>query len=301
MGNSQSDPSHQMLQDYQRIDCFEDSRFGTVTIAKSTQNGQLVWIKEAGLVLEAKMELEPYINSIRPDKEYYRIFSTLDFGLVNAQNTFGYCAHEMWKCVSMVQYFEKTLELEIDQRYLLQPKQYFPEDEIWLMYDALQEMEIHYRTHNRFHSDLRLGNIFIAEDGTIKFLDVFLINWRLNSFMKHIIDGSKAPLSPQKMENIHKDQPNEEWTSEDEIWSIGIILLCMATLRKDNVDFYNWKGYSVIRKAVDQALDEVRLRYSQRLYMFLLKCLAQTPSDRITISEFIHTVGSAYSVRNTTH
>lgn len=298
MGNSQSDSGHQMLENYQRIDCFEDSRFGTITIAKSMENGQLVWIKEAGLVLEAKIELEQYMDTIKGDKEYFRIFSTLDFAMINAQSTLGYCAHELWKCTAMLQYYEKSLELEIDQRFLLHPKQYFPEDEIWLMFDAIQEMEIHYRSMNRFHSDLRLGNIFIAEDGSIKFLDVFLINWRLNSFMKHIIDGSKAPLSPEKMAHIHIDKPNEEWISDDEVWSIGIILLCMATLKKDSSDFYNWKGYTIIRKAIDQALDETRLRYSPRLHNLLVRCLSQ-PKDRFSMGELINMVGSSYSIRGT--
>lgn len=298
MGNSQSNPVELLLQDYQRIDTFDDSRFGTVTIAKSVMNGQLIWVKEGGMVLEAKLDLEPYMNSIRQDKEYFRIFNTIDFGLTNAQNTFGYCTHEMWKSIVVVQHFDKTLEIEIEQRAQLNPKQFFQEEEIWLMFDALQEVEIHCRSHNRIHSDLRLSNIFIAEDGSIKFLDTFLLNWKLNGLTRHFIDGAKVPISPEKIPLPGAIKHNEEWTSEDEVWTLGIILLSMASLKKDSQDFYNWRNFTINRKGIDQALDEVRYKYSQRLYLMLFRCLQMNRNERLTIQEFVNTPGSALSVRN---
>ena len=299
MGNKQSNLEEQVLNEYQRIDTADDSRFGQVTIAKSIMNGQLVWIKESSLVLEAKYELESYMQSIKKDKEYYRIFSTLNFFLSNIQNTLGYCTHEIWKSTVISQYFDKTLELEIDQRYLLAPKQLFPEDEIWLMFEALQEMELHYKAANRVNSDLRLSNIFIAEDGSIKFLDVFLVNWKLNSTMKCLLYGARVPLSPEKLAHLNKDKPDEEWSTSDEVWSLGMVLLCMATLKKDHIDFYNWTTKTVKRREIDLALEEVRMRYSHRLYHVINKCLLDNPFERMNINEFVSVPGAQSGLAGT--
>ena len=110
-----------------------------------------------------------------------------------------------------------------------------------MMIEAIQEMENHFKAINRMHGDVRLGNIFVSEDGSIKFTDVYLINWRVNGLMKALLSTARPPLAPEIMTKLKEDHPNDESTPENEIWSIGIVVLCMASLKKESF-FYEWRS-----------------------------------------------------------
>lgn len=273
-----------------------DSRFGDVLIAKSNKTGQLVYIKESDMHNEEKEDLERYTSNLVPSlKDYYRIFITQDYKIANTQTQFGYCTQATWKISIIMAYFEKTLELEIEQRALPDMRQKFPEDEIWMMIEAIIEMEQHYKKFNRMHGDIRTSNIFITEDGAIKFLDAYLVSWRYNGFMRAILDHAKVPLAPEKMASLKKDIPSEEATQENEIWTVGIVVLCMATLKKDNT-FYDWTKKDIIRSNIDKALEELRKTYSQKLFAFVSTSLHQTPSLRFSMAEFLtmNTLSGSY-------
>lgn len=253
-------------------------------------------MKDTGLIAEAKLEMDSYLPRIKNDKEYYRVFSTLNFTVINKQNTFGYCTQDITHLIVIFQYFEKTLELEIDQR--AQPEMYqpFPEEEIWMMVEAIQEMETHFKNMDKMHGDMRLSNIFVSEDGSIKFLDSYLINWRVNGFMKAFLSGAKVPLAPEKLAKLIEEAPNDEATPENEVWSIGLILLCMSTLKRE-AHFYNWKQRSVNQQNISASLEDVRKKYSVKLHGLILRCLRDDPSTRMPFRDFFHLAVSNSSLR----
>lgn len=297
MGNSSStDASAALLTDLVVVEHIDDNRFGNVAVAKSHTNGTLVYVKDTGLITEAKIEMEIYLSKVKLDKDYFRIFSTLNFAITNKQSSFGYCTQDVNHLIVIFQYFEKTLELEIDQR--AQPEMYqpFPEEEIWMMVEALQEMETHFRNNDRIHGDIRLNNIFVSEDGSIKFLDVFLLNWRINGFMKAMLLGARVPLSPESLLKLKQDTPNDEATTQDEIWSIGLVLLCMSSLKRE-AHFYDWKNKVVNFQNLSLALEDVRKRYSVKLHGLLTRCLQTKPDDRLIFKDFFHLAVSNSSMR----
>lgn len=172
----------------------------------------------------------------------------------------------------------------------------FAEEEIWMMVEAIQEMEQHFRSHDRIHGDIRLNTIFISEDGSIKFLDTFLVNWRVNGFMKAVLNGAKPPLAPEMLKMLKEDAPNDESTPENEIWTIGLVLLCMASLKKES-HFYDWRLRQVNFQNIEACLEDVRKRYQTKLHGLLSRCLQAKPSDRMNYKEFFHLVVAASGFR----
>lgn len=92
MGSEVSkESSAAILQDLITVEHVDDNRFGPVNVCKSKTNGALVYVRDTGLVLEAKIDMDGYLPKIKDDRDYYRIFSTLNFTVTNKQPTFGYC------------------------------------------------------------------------------------------------------------------------------------------------------------------------------------------------------------------
>ena len=89
-------------------------------------------------------------------------------------------------------------------------------------------------------------NIIVPDDESIKFIDPTLIHFKMNGFMKTRLGMETAPLSPELMTCL---QTNMEATGDQqasEVWSIGIVILSMATL-SDYKSYYNFS-----KTAIDQ-------------------------------------------------
>ena len=65
------------------MELIDDNKFGSVRVCKSKTNGALVYVKDQGLTIEAKMDMDKYLPVIKSHKDYYRIFSTLNFTVTN--------------------------------------------------------------------------------------------------------------------------------------------------------------------------------------------------------------------------
>lgn len=266
-----------------------DDRFGKISHYKHQQTGKLYWVKETELVDEARKELQGYMNKYKEDPDYQKVFNTIFMNIYLGDRTNRCYSDQVWLLTIVLEYFEKSLLLEIKQRWNQKHRKSFPESEIWGVCEAIQDMERHYQALSKkgVHGDVRLSNIFVVDDGSIKFLDVHMVNWRVSSFMRASLYDTKLPLAPEKLAELQKDESVEEVSSENEVWSIGIVLLCLATLQED-MGFYNWKSKTVDFNKIQKALEEVSLKYSTKLSDFIASCLKKDPADRKKMSELLN-------------
>lgn len=274
-----------------------DDRMGEVMIARDRESDRLVWMKEHDVTFEEKLALVKYFDTVKQDENYFKIFTTLDFLAVNTQSQLAYCSHPTWTILVVGLHVDKTLEEEIQQRAVLDISSggYFSENEIWLVIQAIQDAESHYAKSNRLHGDIRLRNILVLEDGSIKFVDSYLCHWKSWAMHRAILEGTKVPLAAEVMEKVRADEASDMPTSPNEVWSIGIVVLCMATLRTEK-EFYDWNKKRIRTDVIKQALLEVPTRYSSRIQDLLVGCLQEVPENRISMYKFLTAAALSGSV-----
>lgn len=271
----------------------DDDRFGPVSHGKKN-NGQPVIVKESDLIKIAKHEFDNYIDWIRSLPQYSRIFTTLDTKMLLQEQPLGYCTQEVHTLAVMMEYFEKNLELELIQRSHPDQRQQFPEDEIWMLFDALVEVERHFQssqTQRQIHGDLRLTTIFVADDGSLKFLDPFLVNWMTNDLMFALQYGtsSKVLLAPERLTNLREEERSKEGTETTEageVWTIGLILLCMCSLKTGD-HFYNKRMITLEMGKIQSTLLEISRNYSSRMCELIGQCLKENPAERINLQKLL--------------
>ena len=267
-----------------------DNRMGQVTKCMNKSSKQLMWMKESAIPTELKLEIEDYVTRCKNNSDYMKLFNTSSLNLIKEDSKIGYCTHEQYILLIVMDYYEKTLEEEIAQRAAIQSskQKMFKEDEIWMMFEAIQEIELFYQRINIsfLHSDVRMSNIFIVEDGSIKFLDIRLVTWRQTGFMKATLFGTFIPLSPELMKELKEEVPNENVSPSNEVWTIGIVMLCMATLKPDT-EFYDWKQKKLLTNRIESALEFVRSKYSSKLVDFIGSCLKENPKQRKQMKELL--------------
>ena len=98
---------------------------------------------------------------------------------------------------------------------------------------------------------------------------------------------SKCPLSPEQLKSlkIRVSAPKHDIQS-NESWSIGILLLCMATLSSENV-LYNWKDFEIDTRGFNHLMSQLKTKYSPLFVELVTKCLETDPINRPTLSDIL--------------
>ena len=273
-----------------------DDRMGEIMIARDRDSDRLVWMKEHDVTFEEKLALAKYYEHEKRDDNYFKIFTTFDFMAVNTQSQLAYCSHPTWTILVVGLHVDKTLEEEVQQRAVLDISSggYFTENEIWLIVQAIQDAEAHYTRNNRLHGDIRLRNILVLEDGSIKFVDSFLCHWKSWAMHRAILEGTRVPVDSDVLQKIKSDEASDFPSSQNEIWSIGIVILCMATLRTEK-EFYDWTKKRIRTEVIKQALLEIPSRYSSKIQDLLVACLHEIPEQRLSMFKFLTLSGNTAS------
>jgi serine/threonine protein kinase len=214
-----------------------------------------------------------------------------------------------------MEFYERDLEGEVMRRaedlvslalngvYFDCFKDYFPEAEIWYILEAVMNVEKHMLERMRVHGDIRTSAIFISEEGKLspntyftiltrilgvaKFIDTNLTGYRQNAYVKTMLGMSKCPVAPEQLTSLGKKESNPKHDSQaTESWSIGIVLLTMATLSSEEV-IYNWRDYTIDKRGFDHLINQVLQRYSPLFNDLVKKCLDFNPSNRPKLTDIL--------------
>jgi len=120
-----------------------------------------------------------------------------------------------------------------------------------------------------------------------KFVDTNLTGYRQNAYVKTMLGISKCPLSPEQLVSLSKKENSPKHDSQaSDSWSIGIVLLTMATLSSEDV-IYNWSEKVIDKRGFDHLMNQVRQRYSPLFFELVNKCLNYDPFSRPKLNEII--------------
>lgn len=184
---------------------------------------------------------------------------------------------------------ERDLQSEIEFRRPISAEQapeHFPEAEIWYMLECIIEMENQMAVHSRVHGDLRPKTVFISEDGFVRFFDSNIVEANMNSFWKTVNNVQRCPLPPENLlllkTRSYKLTDMSKTDTCAEVWSIGIVLVCMADLRSAD-HYYDWNSYRVRASKLDESMLHVKQRYSPLLFTTIQTSLEDNPKTRCSL------------------
>lgn len=126
--------------------------------------------------------------------------------------------------------------------------EYFPESDIWYTLESIIDMECHMAMNSRVHGDIRPINRLTSESGFIKFNDSNILEANISSFYKTVNNIQKYPLPPESLLLLkNRSYKLSDLRKSDvfaEIWSISIILVCIADLTEADY-YYDWTYYGL--------------------------------------------------------
>lgn len=290
MGNSggiETKSAQEVYQGYQLMGVEENPRFGDISLYKDKTSGQVLWVKEVAIDEKTTEEtIDKYILSLAWKEP---VFITKGIYKVAPQEGFLCSAncHVAPKFVVMMEYIERDLENEIYLRASELEKDYFPEPEIWYIIESIMSVESVILRQNRFHGDLRTSSIFLSEEGETKFWDPTLLDHKSNSYLKVLAGQSKCNLSPEYFQALHSNQKEPKSNPElTDIFAMGIIILCLATLREDNW-YYDWNLKDILWPNISRSLSELKSRYSPLLFSVAEGCLRLRVAERIHLGDVL--------------
>ncbi len=109
--------------------------------------------------------------------------------------------------------------------------------------------------------------------GIIAFVDPILNFPRDTNYSRSFGPGVKGALSPEELQARQaKELFPKVGAEECEVWTIGIILLCVALLVTEDV-FYDFKANELETHTLVSGMQRVRDMYSQGFYDILSGCL----------------------------
>jgi serine/threonine protein kinase len=120
-----------------------------------------------------------------------------------------------------------------------------------------------------------------------KFIDTNLTGYRKNAYVKTMLNQSKCPIAPEQLISLAKKENGPKHDSQaTESWSIGIVLLTMATLSSEEV-IYNWRESCIDKRGFDHLMNQVQQRYSPLFNELVKKCLDFDPSRRPKLTDIL--------------
>lgn len=186
--------------------------FGTVWVVTSAKTNQLLVLKEID------------IDNGKPNAKEIALAEVACLKKLNHPNI-----------ISVVEYYEKDGMLNIIMQYAdggdletakKQTKKPFPEDQImsWLIQIALALRHVH--DNKVLHRDIKLPNIFLNKDGTVKLGD-FGVARTLETTKQSVQTTIGTPyyFSPELCQGLSYNQKSD-------MWSFGVVIYELATLRR---------------------------------------------------------------------
>ena len=115
--------------------------------------------------------------------------------------------------------------------------------------------------------------------GHLKFFDTHLLSeetgFNLCQMSRH-----HYPLAPEQMKSLGEKSSSAKFNPiHAEMWTIGLIFLCIATLHVEDY-FYDWEALRVREDRVEQALLQLKRDYSKLLAELVTKLLITDPLFR---------------------
>src|SRR3990167_7328865 len=274
-----------------RLDGVEDNpKFGDVSLYKHKQTGESRWVKD--VLIEDKGQEAFFDEYIKTDAWKQPCFITSGIKKIGRNNQSvlmcsATCAATLQYAVFM-EYIEKDLAIEIEQRVIDQDgPDYFPEAEIWYIVESIISMESSILKHNRFHGDLRTTNIFITDEGLMKFTDPVLVDPNSNSYFKVLMKQTRCNLPPEYLQSLHANQREPKSNPElAEVFALGIVVLAASSLQ-DESSFYDWDARQILWPSIAAAIDTVKSHYSELLVELLQNCLRERSAERPHLGEII--------------
>jgi len=104
-------------------------------------------------------------------------------------------------------------------------------------------------------------------------VDTNFTGYRQNAYVKTMLGTSKCPIAPEQLESLSRKETGPKHDSQaTESWSIGIVLLTMATLSSEEV-IYNWRDHKIDQRGYDHLIGQVSQRYTPLFSELVKKCL----------------------------
>jgi hypothetical protein len=195
------------------------------------------------------------------------------------------------KMMIFVKDINRDLESEIEFRRS-QPSytiEYFPESDKWYTLESIIDMECNMAMNSRVHGDIRPNYRLTSESGFIKFNDSNILDANMSSFCKTVNNIQKCPLPPESLLLLkNRSYKLSDLSKSDvfaKIWSIGIILVCIADLTEADY-YYDWTCYRLRLKKLQESMERVKYRYSPLLFTIIQACLADNPKSRCSVDSF---------------
>jgi len=141
-----------------------------------------------------------------------------------------------------------------------------------------------------YHQGLSSKEIFVSEEGKILFLDPFFDFSCNTPYTQNMLGLAKHCLPPELMVCLKRYEANPPLDPiKIEVWTIGLILLSMATLTVEE-DYYDFESSKVLTNRIDKSLGSLGSKYSPLFKELLMTCLESNPQKRASmamIKEFL--------------
>lgn len=142
----------------------------------------------------------------------------------------------------------------------------------------------------QYHQGLSTKEIFVSEEGKIMFLDPFFDFSTNSPYTQNMLGLSKNALPPELMDSLKRYDANPPQDPiKIEAWTIGLILLSMATLTVEE-DYYDFESSKVLRNRIERSISSLGPKYSNLFKELLITSLDPNPAKRASmgmIKEFL--------------
>ena len=166
-------------------------------------------------------------------------------------------------------------------------KVYVNEDIIWdIAYQSLLALE-YLHSQNVIHRDIKLLNIFMAKDKTIKIGDMGMSKLLTKKEMKMSRVGTPLYLAPELVKK-------EKYDYKADIWSFGCSLYHLAkTVPPFNDENLIRLGQAIVNEQPPSLPD----CYTDKLFQFILKLMTKDKHKRPTASEAIELIPDKIKIK----
>ena len=118
-------------------------------------------------------------------------------------------------------------------------------------------------------------------------MDTNLTEYKNSSYVKTMLGMSKCPLAPEQMASLRNNEANPVHDVQAiEAWTIGILLLTMASLSSEEV-IYKWKEKAVDERSLNHLLSQIDERYSPLFCELVKKCLTLQSEKRPSLASIL--------------
>ncbi|KAI9189378.1 Microtubule-nucleating Tub4p (gamma-tubulin) complex component [Blastocladiella emersonii ATCC 22665] len=149
----------------------------------------------------------------------------------------------------------------------------FPEPRVRELATQLLSAVGHLHAHGIVHRDIKLDNVLVAADGTVRLADFGLATRYTAGRALASFAGSPPFAAPE----VHFGW--EFIGPEADVWSLGVVVYGMATATLP----FDGKDLATLRRAVWAANPRLPAAFSPELVMFLRRAFARNPAHRADI------------------